>query len=87
MPTIVTPARGTRIAIDPDIPPSHQRVTFEARDAPIDVRWVLDEVEIGGGSLLLRAPRPGRHALALVDADGRVRDTTIFDVRGPASAD
>jgi penicillin-binding protein 1C len=86
-PGIVTPARGTRIAIDPDIPAVHQRVTFEARHAPGEARWILDGIDVGAGTMLLWPPRPGRHALALVDGEGRVRDTTVFDVRGAASAD
>ena len=86
-PAIIAPATGTRIAIDPDIPSARQRVTFEARHVTADARWVLDGAAVGVGPIVLWPPRPGRHTLPLVDADGRVRDTTSFDVRGPASSD
>jgi penicillin-binding protein 1C len=86
-PAIVAPARGTRIALDPDIPVARQRVAFEARHAGPDARWILDGVTVGRGPLVLWRPRTGRHSLALVDGDGRVRDTTAFDVRGAAASD
>ena len=85
-PAIVAPVRGTRIAIDPDIPATHQRVAFEARHAAPDTRWLLDGVDVGRGSLVLWPLHPGRHTLAIVDRDGQIHDTTQFDVRG-ASAD
>src|SRR5207302_159195 len=46
-PAIVAPLTGTRIAIDPDIPASRQRVMVEARHVPDEARWVLDGLEIG----------------------------------------
>ena len=86
-PTIVAPVRGTRIAIDPDIPPAHQRVAFEARHASPEARWLLDGIDVGGGPIFLWQPQRGRHRLALADPDGRIHDTTHFEVRGTASSD
>ena len=86
-PTIVSPVRGTRIAIDPDIPPTHQRVAFEARHASADARWLLDGIDVGGGRIFLWQPQRGRHRLALADPDGRIHDITHFEVRGAASSD
>jgi penicillin-binding protein 1C len=85
-PRIVAPVPGTRIALDPDIPPARQRVAFEAAPASAGLRWVLDGADAGGAaSLVLWAPRAGRHRLQLVDADGRVRATATFEVRGAAT--
>ena len=86
-PTIVSPVRGTRIAIDPDSPPTHQRVAFEARHAGPDARWLLDGRDVGGGPIFRWPPQRGRHRLALIDRDGRIHDTTHFEVRGAAAGD
>jgi len=74
---------GTVIAIDPEIPRDRQRVAFEADGAEPGLRWVLDGVEIGRArGPLLWEPRPGRHVLALHDAESRLRNTVTFEVRG-----
>jgi len=80
---IVAPVSGTIIAIDPEIPPDRQRVTFEAEGLDAGVRWVLDGVELApAAGPLLWPPHPGRHVLTLLDADSRLRDTATFEVRG-----
>jgi len=82
MPRIVWPVSGTVIAIDPDIPVTRQRVSFEARGAG-DVRWRLDGLTLGPGAEHLLWPlRPGRHTLQLVDEHDRVHDAVAFEVRG-----
>jgi penicillin-binding protein 1C len=85
-PRIIAPARGTVIALDPDIPPSRQRVIFEARSgraAPL--RWLLDGTDLGSATdLVVWNPYPGRHTLSLVDDDQRPLDTISFEVRGLA---
>ena len=82
---IVAPVAGTIIAIDPEIPRGRQRVAFEADVSGAELRWVLDGVELGPArEPVLWEPRPGRHTLALRDADARLRDTTTFEVRGTA---
>jgi len=80
---IVAPVAGTIIAIDPEIPRARQRVAFEAVGGESGLRWVLDGVELGPGAApLLWEPRPGRHTLALRDAEAQLRDTVTFEVRG-----
>ena len=87
-PRIVAPTSGTRIALDPDIPATYQRVAFEAEHASPDLRWVLDGADIGiATSLVLWAPRSGKHRLSLVDVDGRLRTSATFEVRGVGAAD
>ncbi|HEX7548012.1 MAG TPA: penicillin-binding protein 1C, partial [Candidatus Methylomirabilis sp.] len=46
-PTILVPAGGTLIAIDPDIPAAQQRVMFEARVSDGATRWLLDGIDLG----------------------------------------
>lgn len=83
-PRIITPVSGTRIALDPDIPPDRQRVVFEAQGAGTSLRWTLNGRELGPASgLVLWEPVAGKHTLALVDADLRVRHAATFEVRGP----
>jgi penicillin-binding protein 1C len=80
---IVAPVGGAIIALDPEIPRARQRVAFEADGAEAGLAWVLDGVEVGAApGPLLWEPRPGRHVLALRDAEDRLRDTVTFEVRG-----
>ena len=80
---IVTPAAGTILALDPDIPAGRQRVPFEAREAVAGQRWLLDGAVIGEATELLLWPAAsGRHRLSLVAQDGRIVDTVSFVVRG-----
>ena len=79
---IASPANATVIALDPDIPPSLQRVAISARGAARDLHFRLDDQPLGNAAgPVLWAPRPGPHRLALVDASGRVVDQVIFSVR------
>lgn len=77
---ITAPADGTILALDPDIPPQHQRVEFTA--AETDARWQLDGRFIGQGARLHWFPLPGRHQVQLVDPQGRLLDHIALEVRG-----
>jgi penicillin-binding protein 1C len=80
---ILTPVSGTRIALDPDIPTTQQRVTFEAQDDADDARFVLDGTALGSAAHpLLWRPLAGTHTLTLVDAGAHVLDRVTFIVRG-----
>jgi penicillin-binding protein 1C len=82
-PRILAPARGTLIALDPDIPPSRQRIVFEADAAPSSMRWILDGTDIGSAAaLLVWEPTSGKHTLSLEDAGQHLLDTVAFEVRG-----
>lgn len=86
-PRIIAPALGTTIAIDPDIPPSRQRVVFEAHDGGESTRWVLDGTDLGAASdLVVWNPEPGKHRLSLVDDGAHPLDTVTFEVRGAPAA-
>jgi len=78
---IASPTAGTIIALDPDIPPGHQRLRFEASGGG-DLRWRIDGRELGRGPRWAWLPWPGRHRLELADAQGRVLDSLMFEVRG-----
>ena len=47
-PRITSPSNGTIIALDPDIPPEHQRVRFEAEGS--GVQWRIDGKAYSRGS-------------------------------------
>ncbi|AKZ65301.1 penicillin-binding protein [Herbaspirillum hiltneri N3] len=87
-PAISYPTPGMLVAIDPDIPPAHQRLRFSAQGLK-QGSWVLD------GKPLVRTagkstgdlgydwmPWPGRHKLVLQDVNGVVLDQLQFEVRG-----
>ena len=69
-------------AIDPDIPPAAQRITFEGERG----RWVLDGKPLGTAERLRWAPWPGRHRLVLLGADDRELQSVGFEVRGAKAA-
>jgi penicillin-binding protein 1C len=79
-PRIRTPAPGTIVALDPDIPPDRQRLTFAASGA--GGHWRLDGKPLARGTQVQWLPWPGRHVMQLTDARGRVLDEVRFEVRG-----
>ena len=77
---IRAPAPGTVIALDPDIPPDRQRLTFTASGD--SGRWRLDGKPLAQGAQVQWLPWPGRHVMQLTDARGKVLDEVRFEVRG-----
>ncbi|MDQ3058582.1 MAG: transglycosylase domain-containing protein [Pseudomonadota bacterium] len=79
-PRITAPASGTILALDPDIPPTHQRLTFSAEGRGL--RWRMDGKEFGRGNEVRWLPWPGRHVVQLLDASGKPVDEIRLEVRG-----
>ncbi|MBT2333701.1 penicillin-binding protein 1C [Variovorax paradoxus] len=77
---ITAPSDGTIIALDPDIPPLHQRVRFESEGR--GVQWRIDGKHFARGNSAQWLPWPGRHLIELVDATGKVVDQRKLEVRG-----
>lgn len=77
---IRAPAPGTIVALDPDIPPQRQRLTFTASGS--GGRWRLDGKTLAQGSQVQWLPWPGQHVMQLTDARGQVLDEVRFEVRG-----
>jgi len=77
---ILYPPAGAALALDPDIPEGHQRVSFEARSAS-GATWILDGQTAGQGTHLLWLPVRGEHTLSLADGEARILDTVRFSVR------
>ena len=75
---ITSPRDGSVFALDPDIPPSAQRITFEGAAG----HWWLDGRRIGQGTQVTWAPWPGPHRLELRSRDGRPLQAVRFEVRG-----
>jgi penicillin-binding protein 1C len=79
---IESPANGTVVALDPDIPPVAQRVPIRARGSLDGMRLRLNGTVLGAaGRPLLWSPLPGYHQLTLEGRDGRVVDRIHFTVR------
>lgn len=78
--SIVAPADGSILVLDPDIPPAHQRVFPQMSPPRPDLFWQLDGETLAAGSAW--APRPGRHVLKLVNRAGHTVDSARFVVRG-----
>jgi penicillin-binding protein 1C len=82
---IVYPPAGAVFAIDPDIPPSRQRIFFTARGRCEGLHWILDGQSVGAAAESAGwMPNAGRHFLSLSDVHGTVVDAVRFRVRGPA---
>ena len=79
---ITAPSSGTIIALDPDIPPNRQRVTFTADGQ--NVRWLIDGKAFAKGISAQWPPWPGRHRVQLAAANGEVLDEIRLEVRGAA---
>ena len=82
---ILRPVGGAIVALDPDIPPRHQRVQLLASVAPKDapqLHWRLDGRPLGTGAQLSWMPWPGRHVVQLHDARGTLLDQVRLEVRG-----
>jgi penicillin-binding protein 1C len=77
---ITSPTSGTIIALDPDIPPNRQRVSFQAEGQ--NVAWLLNGKPFAKGNTAQWLPWPGRHVLQLVDAKGIKLDEIKLEVRG-----
>ena len=79
-PRITAPVTGTIIALDPDIPPNRQRLSFSAKGR--GVRWLMDGKEFARGPEAQWFPWPGRHVVQLLGSDGKVADEIKLEVRG-----
>lgn len=77
---IRSPRAGSVYALDPDMPPRAQRITFEGESGT----WVLGGQVVGHGPRLRWTPWPGRHQLLLRGRDGQVVQSVRFEVRGAA---
>jgi penicillin-binding protein 1C len=77
---ITSPAPGTIVALDPDIPPTRQRLRFAAEGS--NLRWQMNGKPFGQGAQLQWLPWPGKHVVQLVDARGSVLDEIRLEVRG-----
>ena len=75
---ITSPRDGSIFAIDPDMPPAAQRISFEGEYGA----WVLDGKRLGSANAWSWAPWPGRHELKLLARDGQALQTVRFEVRG-----
>jgi penicillin-binding protein 1C len=75
---IHSPRDGSLFAIDPDMPPQAQRISFEGESGV----WMLDGKRVGSGPRMSWSPWPGRHALSLVSRSGQTLQTVRFEVRG-----
>lgn len=82
---IIYPSENTKIALDPDIPSTRQRVLFQAQAGEGLADWWLNGKKWGNvASAPLWQPQAGRYVLELRLA-GRVLDSVHFQVRGGKS--
>ena len=81
-PRILSPASGAVLAVDPDIPPSRQRVLVQVAGARSDTRLLIGAARYPAEGPILWRPAPGRHLLRLVDEKGVELDRARITVRG-----
>ena len=90
-PRITSPADGTLVAWDPDIPPAVQALParYSAPAGQTGLQWWLDGAALpvngtstGTNERITLPLTAGRHRLQLRSADGTVLDEVRFEVRG-----
>ena len=77
---ITSPANGVIIALDPDIPPTRQRLSFTAEGQ--NLTWLMDGKTLARGPSVQWLPWPGQHVVQLTDGKGTVFDEIRLEVRG-----
>ena len=75
---IVRPGPGAILALDPDLPPERQRLSFQARHAPEGAFWLLNEQHMEAPDWALVR---GRYRLILKSREGEPLDQVEFEVR------
>ncbi len=81
-PRLISPANGSVIALDPDIPPARQRVGVRAAGSGVGARIEVDGRRLASGqSGALWRPLPGTHRFVLRAAEGTILDTAVVTVR------
>lgn len=79
---ISSPANGLVIAVDPDIPPAHQKLPISAEGASREMRLKLNGREIArADGVTLWTPEVGAYTLELGDERGKIVDRVVFTVR------
>jgi len=79
---ITSPADGSIVAFDPDIPVVRQKISFEGSQCTTAMHWKLDKSDLGAANAsILWTPIAGSHRLALVDRSGQTIDSVTFEVR------
>lgn len=80
---IVYPAQGVIVALDPDIPPSRQKLPLRfSGQAASNWQWWLDGKPLGRLDKVSHwLPQPGRHTLTLMDTKSQRIDEVRFEVR------
>ncbi|MCF8198205.1 MAG: penicillin-binding protein 1C [Sulfuritalea sp.] len=77
------PTQGTVIALDPDIPPQRQSLRLQlTATGEAGWQWRIDNQPAGHADRANHwLPQPGKHRLALLDAENRELDAVEFEVR------
>ena len=88
-PRITSPTQGTILALDPDIPPKAQRLTFKAEHVGENqtLAWTLNGKTLAQGATATWLPSPGVHQITLTDGQGAKLDSVKLEVRGAAVVD
>jgi len=76
---ITAPTTGTIIALDPDIPPNRQRVSFSAEGS--NLHWLMDGKVFAKGAAAQWLPWPGRHVVQIAGELGEVLDEIRLELR------
>lgn len=81
---IIYPPSGAILALDPDIPPSLQKVFFSAQTHEGgSLRWMLnDSLLEASGKSVPWTPKAGKYLLAIVNHENKIIDVVKFEVRG-----
>jgi penicillin-binding protein 1C len=80
---IIAPTDGTVIALDPDIPATHQRVQLKSGDPSQAVCWRVNDAPAGCSTAPLAwPPVAGNATIKLMNSEGKELDRVTVVVRG-----
>ena len=81
---IVSPATGSILAFDPDIPRPHQLLPLRARGGG-QLYWRVNGQNFEQGSEVWWPVQPGRVTVELLDSGGVVQDSVTLQIRAPVN--
>lgn len=81
---IVSPATGSILAFDPDIPRQHQLLPLRARGGG-QLYWRVNGQNFEQGSEVWWPVQPGRVTVELLDSGGVVQDSVTLQIRAPVN--
>jgi membrane carboxypeptidase/penicillin-binding protein PbpC len=74
---IVSPNRGQRVLLSPDLAADRQQVLLEASTGEGGIWWFVDDELVGRERRMWWSPTAGPHRIRAVDGEGHSAEVTV----------